>query len=147
MEIAQHMNNGQQTFSEHAKMELKNYSDALRDIMNLSVKAFVENDIDTAIRVEPLEEVIDYLHSKVKRHHIKRLQEGKCTIELGIDLEDLITNYERTADHCSNIAVGMLQTKIEGLEAHEYIDDVKKEAGGNFRKLYQEYKEKYVDNL
>lgn len=147
MEIAQHMNNGQQTFSEHAKQELKSYSDALREIMNLALQAFIENDMEAAIRVEPLEEVIDYLHSKVKRHHIKRLQSGKCTIELGLDLEDLITNYERTADHCSNIAVGMLQTKVEGLEAHEYVIELKNEVGGTFQELFKEYREKYVDNL
>lgn len=147
MEIAQHMNNGQQTFSEHAKQELKNYSNALREIMELALQAFIENDMEAAIRVEPLEEVIDYLHSKVKRHHIKRLQNGKCTIELGLDLEDLITNYERTADHCSNIAVGMLQTKIEGLEAHEYVIELKNEVGGTFQNLFKEYREKYVDNL
>lgn len=147
MEIAQHMNNGQQTFSEHAKQELKNYSNALREIMELALQAFIENDMEAAIRVEPLEEVIDYLHSKVKRHHIKRLQNGKCTIELGLDLEDLITNYERTADHCSNIAVGMLQTKVEGLEAHEYVIELKNEVGGTFQNLFKEYREKYVDNL
>lgn len=147
MEIAQHMNNGQQTFSDHAKQELKNYSNALREIMDLALQAFIDNDIEAAVRVEPLEEVIDYLHAKVKRHHIKRLQNGKCTIELGLDLEDLITNYERTADHCSNIAVGMLQTKIEGLEAHEYVIELKNEAGGTFQKFFEEYRVKYVDNL
>ncbi|MBD5088872.1 MAG: Na/Pi cotransporter family protein [Clostridiales bacterium] len=147
MEIAQHMNNGQLNFSEHAKQELKNYSNALREIMNLALQAFIENDIEAAIRVEPLEEVIDYLHAKVKRHHIKRLQSGKCTIELGLDLEDLITNYERTADHCSNIAVGMLQTRVEGLEAHEYVIELKNEVGGTFQKFFEEYRIKYVDNL
>lgn len=147
MEIAQHMKNGQLTFSEHAKRELKNYSEALREIMNMAFQAFTENDIETAIRVEPLEEVIDYLHAKVKRHHVRRLQEGKCTIELGLDLEDLITNYERTADHCSNIAVGMLQTRVEGLEAHEYVNELKKEVDGAFKELFEEYREKYVNNL
>lgn len=147
MEIAQHMNNGQLNFSSNAKKELKNYSNALREIMNLALEAFSENDMEKAILVEPLEEVIDYLHAKVKRHHVKRLQDGTCTIELGLDLEDLITNYERTADHCSNIAVGMLQTKIEGLEAHEYMIELKNESGGAFRQLFQEYKKKYVDNL
>lgn len=141
MEIARGMQEKNQQFSDSAAKELHKFSDALKEIMSISLVAFETGDMELAEKVEPLEEVIDYLHAKVKRHHVKRLQNGNCTIELGLDLEDLITNYERAADHCSNIAVSLIQIKHDEFETHEYIETLKKDS--KFETMFKEYKEKY----
>ena len=112
--------------------------------MTISIAAFKTGSSELASKVEPLEEVIDCLHAEVKRNHIRRLQNGKCTIELGLDLEDLITNYERSSDHCSNIAVNMIQIKEDGFETHEYLDDIKKNQNSGFNEMFEEYKKKYI---
>ena len=78
-----------------------------------------------ATKVEPLEEVIDTLNDEVKKKHVKRLRKGKCTIELGFVLSDITTNFERIADHCSNIAVCIIQTNEDGFDTHEYLDNLK----------------------
>ncbi|MBO5522442.1 MAG: Na/Pi cotransporter family protein, partial [Roseburia sp.] len=109
VENAQQMNKDGATFSKKAKEEMRIYGDAIADILNRTTKAFVEGDDDLARTVEPLEEVIDEINKDVKKNHMKRLRKGKCTIELGLVLSDLAMNYERVADHCSNIAVYMLQ--------------------------------------
>ena len=141
MEIARGMQEKKEQFSESATTELHKFSDALKEIMSISLVAFETGDIELAEKVEPLEEVIDYLHAKVKRHHVKRLQNGSCTIELGLDLEDLITNYERTADHCSNIAVSLIQIQKDEFETHEYLEEYRKDS--KFESMFKEYKAKY----
>lgn len=143
MEIAQSMNNKKQEFSKSAKEEIRQYGRALKEIMTLALDAYKSGDVKIAKKVEPLEEVIDYLHVEVKNRHIRRLQKGKCTIDLGLDLEDLITNYERTADHCSNIAISLIQLKEDGFETHEYLVDLKKNKASGFDAMFQEYKKKY----
>ena len=143
MEIAQSMNNKKQEFSKSAKEEIRQYGRALKEIMTLALEAYKSGDVKIAKKVEPLEEVIDYLHVEVKNRHIRRLQKGKCTIDLGLDLEDLITNYERTADHCSNIAISLIQLKEDGFETHEYLVDLKKNKASGFDAMFQEYKKKY----
>lgn len=144
MEIAQKMHNSGESFSNSAMNELRNYGNALKEIMTISIAAFKTGSSELASKVEPLEEVIDCLHADVKSNHIRRLQKGKCTIELGLDLEDLITNYERSADHCSNIAVNMIQIKEDGFETHEYLDDIKKNQNSGFNEMFEEYKRKYI---
>ena len=103
---------------------------------------FEEEDISKAELVEPLEEVIDYLQTEVKKRHVKRLQKGKCTIEMGFVLSDVITSYERISDHCSNIAVCLMQVKEDGYDTHEYLKDMKHNE--IFNEQYNKYKEKYV---
>lgn len=132
-------------FSYVASKELQVYGDALKEIMNMTVDVFTADNLDEAVRVEPLEEVIDRLNSKIKKNHVKRLQNGECTIDIGLILEDTITNYERVADHCSNVAVCMLQVREDEYGTHEYLDNVKHD-DTQFKKLYQEYKEKYYLN-
>lgn len=144
MEIAQKMHKSGGSFSNSAMNELRNYGNALKEIMTISIAAFKTGSSELASKVEPLEEVIDCLHAEVKRNHIRRLQNGKCTIELGLDLEDLITNYERSSDHCSNIAVNMIQIKEDGFETHEYLDDIKKNQNSGFNEMFEEYKKKYI---
>lgn len=100
------------TFSRKGEEEMNLYGAAIRDILTRTTDAFVNNDQALAHTVEPLEEVIDELNKDVKKHHMKRLRKGKCSMELGLILSDLAMNYERVADHCSNIAVYMWQLKV-----------------------------------
>ena len=144
MEIAQDMHKKGESFSNHAMSEIRNYGNALKEIMTLSIAAFRTQSFELASKVEPLEEVIDCLHAEVKSNHIRRLQKGSCTVELGLDLEDLITNYERTADHCSNIAVALIEIKKDGFETHEYLEDIKKDKDSGFNEMFEEYKKKYI---
>ncbi len=122
MEAAKEMYDKQMSFSDKAKVELQIYTEALMRIVDEAVDAFIHNDRKMARLVEPLEEVIDGLNKELKERHIRRLREGKCTIELGFILSDITTNCERIADHCSNVAVSVLQVKYTELESHEYLD-------------------------
>ena len=130
-------------FSEKAALELRIFTEAVRDIVNMAFDAFKAEDINEATKVEPLEEVIDDLNMELKARHIRRLREGKCTIELGFVHSDIITNYERIADHCSNIGVCIIEIKQEGFDTHEYLGIMKREDNEQFRKQYALYKEKY----
>ena len=130
------------SFSKKAEEEMNIYKMAIEDILNRTISAFTENDEKKALTVEPLEEVIDELNKNIKKHHIKRLRKGKCTIELGLILSDLATNYERVADHCSNIAVCLIQEQDTALEAHSYINGLKDE-DHSFERQVEELGEKY----
>lgn len=124
MESAREMADKELAFSKKAEEEFRIFTGAVRDIVNTSVLVFQEEDLKLAAMVEPLEEVIDYLNTEVKRRHMKRLRKGKCTIEMGFVLSDLTTNYERVSDHCSNIALCLLQLNEENFETHEYQDNL-----------------------
>ncbi len=142
-ETAQEMHKKELVFSEKASAELQTYIQALRKIVSMTMQAFNTDDYDLAKHVEPLEDVIDGINSKAKKHHIKRLQKGKCTIALSVPFEDLLTNFERVSDHCSNVAVCMIQTKDDVYDTHEYLDTLKENNTPEFRAMYEEYKEKY----
>ena len=104
---------------------------------------YEKNDIEGAAKIEPLEQVIDRLTAKIKSRHIARLQQGDCTIEMGFVLSDLITNCERISDHCSNIAVAVIEGQFDGFDPHQYLNNMKNE-NEDFKTLYAEYKEKYA---
>ena len=123
MESAEEMHEKKLYFSRKAEEELAVFTGAVKDIINTSFRVFIEEDLSLADKVEPMEEVIDYLNSEVKKRHIKRLRKGKCTIEMGFVLSDISTNYERVADHCSNIALCLLQLNEENFGTHEYKDN------------------------
>ena len=142
-DICRRMNETGAVFSEKAKAELSVYKDAVQNIVEMTVDAYEKEDLQEASHVEPLEEAINELNSAVKKQHIKRLQKGKCTIELGISLENLINNYERVADHCSNVAVAMLQLKSDNFDTHEYLDNMKKDSNIDFQSMYTYYREMY----
>lgn len=142
-ETAQEMHKKDLVFSEKASAELQTYIRALRKIVSMTMQAFNTDDYDLAKHIEPLEDVIDGINSKAKKHHIKRLQKGKCTIALSVPFEDLLTNFERVSDHCSNVAVCMIQTKDDVYDTHEYLDTLKENNTPEFRAMYEEYKEKY----
>ena len=128
---------------ENAQEEMKVYSTALRDILERTTNAFVEGDEALARTVEPLEEVIDELNKTVKKNHMKRLRKGKCTIELGLVLSDLAMNYERVADHCSNIAVYMMQLEDTQLEEHSFTEQLDAEESAEFTKQLNEFEKIY----
>ena len=120
-------------FSKKAVEELDIFSRSVLDIVDISVDVFESGDLNLAMSVEPLEQVIDYLNKEEKQRHIKRLRKGKCTIELGFILTDISTDFERIADHCSNIAVCILQVSEDGFDTHEYLDHLKNENNEEFK--------------
>ena len=130
-------------FSGDAQRELAVLSGALREILQLSVDAFISEDVDMAYRVEPLEERIDILCDEMKLNHVDRLQEGVCSLNQGFVFNDLITNYERVADHCSNIAIAIIELQDEQYDAHGYIINLKELHSHNFDELYEEFTKKY----
>ncbi len=130
-------------FSPKAKTELDILSSAVREEVDISFDAFKSNNKNEADKVEPLEELIDTLAVELKARHIRRLREGKCTIELGFAHSDILNNLERVADHCSNIAVDVIQSDQLEFDAHEYLDRIKNKDNQQFARDYKTYKEKY----
>ena len=143
VECVQQMQKEDAKFSKKAEEEMNIYSKAVRDILERTTGAFINTDIPLARSVEPLEEVIDGLNKTVKKHHMKRLRKGKCTIGLGLVLSDLAMNYERVADHCSNIAVYMMQLNDTGLEEHSFTEQMDEKESAEFTKLENEFEQKY----
>ncbi len=141
---AQEISDKQINFSDNATAELKVATDAIKEILELTEKAFADDDIALAMQVEPLEQVIDDLLAEIKSRHIARLTGGKCTIELGFVLSDLLTNYERVSDHCSNIAVCQIQISKSVFDTHEYLNEYKSSGSETFTHSFDEYKDKYV---
>ncbi|MBQ4542687.1 MAG: Na/Pi cotransporter family protein [Clostridia bacterium] len=130
------------TFSEKAMADLKVITAAVDEILALSIEALVNEDLEKAAFVEPLEQVIDKLKRVIKNGHISRLRQGDCTMELGFILSDLLTNYERISDHCSNIAVCFIEIANDSFETHEYLKQVKS-GGANFDEMFEAYNQKY----
>lgn len=130
-------------FTKHAKQEIDTLITAVNDICSLTVESFCNDDEASAAHVEPLEEVIDTLSKKIKENHIKRLQKGKCTIEMGFILEDILTGLERVSDHCSNIAVEMLTIYDNDYSTHEYFKNFSKEEREVFDAEYEELIKRY----
>ena len=131
-------------FSAQGEKELKVLISAVSEIVGTAVSAFVDNNIERAYRVEPLEELIDNLCDEMKMHHIDRLQKGICTLHHGFVFNDLLTNLERVSDHCSNIAVAMIELESESFDAHEYINSLIEVRSHCFDEYYEEYSKKYV---
>lgn len=131
-------------FSDEAERELSIMEAAVKEIIEISFRSFINNDVQTAIRVEPLEEIIDGLCDEMKSHHVDRLQQGICTLTQGFVFNDLITNYERVADHCSNIAVAIIELESDSFDTHEYLSSVKEMKDAAFARYYDEYQEKYA---
>lgn len=143
MESAKEMFEKEQTFSKKAQEELAVFTSAVKDIMNTTILTFQEEDLKLAAMVEPMEEVIDTLNAEVKKRHIKRLRKGKCTIEMGFVLSDVTTNYERISDHCSNIALCLLQLNEENFGTHEYENSVTSQDNTAFMAEVKRLREHY----
>lgn len=132
------------SFSDEAKADLHILVTAVEEILDIAIRSFGEDDAHLAAHVEPLEQVIDGLGNDIKARHIKRLKQGNCTIELGFILSDVLTNCERVSDHCSNIAVCIIQIRKEELNTHGYLNQVKHSVKGEFVDDFNKYAEKYV---
>ena len=142
-QVAQEKHDKKITFSESGEHEMDMLTGAVSEILDLSFSAFIEENLDKAYRVEPLEELIDVLCDELKRRHVERLQKGICSLEIGFVFNDLLTNFERVADHCSNIAVAMIELNQDEFQTHDYINNLKELRSHNFDRLYAQYAEKY----
>ena len=129
---------------EDARREMQVITAAVSEIVDLATQALTEENLEIAKQVEPLEQIIDKLKHKIKNNHINRLRDGSCTVEMGFILSDLLTNCERVADHCSNIAVCMIQIHDNSFDTHSYISDLKATNNEEFRKKFTVFSEKYM---
>lgn len=142
-ECAQEMHDKKLNFSKYATHELAVLRSAVSEIVALAVKAFVEDDLSIAYRIEPLEEKIDSLCDEMKLHHINRISDGTCTLQLGFVFNDLLTNLERMADHCSNIGVAMIELASGALETHDYYNKLMEETTDQFKESFAKYDAKF----
>ena len=131
------------TLTEPALREYDVISSAVCETLDLAVRAFSENDTAVAVKVEPLEQVIDSLKEQLRTRHIIRMQEGLCSIEVGFVWSDMLTNLERVSDHCSNIAGCVIDTAQHNLNTHELLRATKKD-NSDYDRRYAEYAEKYA---
>lgn len=143
-ESAKEMHVKELKFSKKAEEEIAVFSGLIREIVDTSVKVFETEDVNLAKEVEPMEEVVDGLNDEIKKRHVKRLRKGKCTIELGFSLSDITTNYERVADHCSNIAISLIQIPDDVYGSHEYVDNLEKGEDSQYHEALIKYTEKYM---
>ncbi len=141
---AKEIHDKQISFSEEAHHELSVITAAVREILDITMKAFSGENIELAMKVEPLEEVIDDISDEMKLNHIERLQQGRCSINQGFVFNDLITDFERISDHCSNIAVALIEIYSGSFATHEYLGQVKEEHNDIFDKCYNEYKTRFA---
>ncbi|MCR5057793.1 MAG: Na/Pi cotransporter family protein [Clostridiales bacterium] len=131
-------------FSDEAIEELSVMTKALKEILRMTTEAFVKQDVKLAMQVEPLEEVIDDLCDKMKLRHVERLQKGQCTITQGFVFNDLSTNFERVSDHCSNIAVAIIEMEAESFDTHEYLGRIKEKQSPDYQKYYENYSKQFT---
>ena len=142
-EAVQEIQDKKVNFSEMADKELRVLENAIGDITDMTINAFIKNDRVLAMRIEPLEEVVDDLCDEIKANHIERVSRQECTLENGFVFNDLLTDYERISDHCSNIAVDIIESGPEGIKLHEYHMKHDYRSDEEFQKYFSEYKEKY----
>ena len=143
IKVAREIHEKKIVFSPAAQQELTTIVEALDEILDITVRAYLNSDVELAGRVEPLEQVIDRLTAVCKDNHIRRLQKGACTIEGGFVLSDLLNNYERISDHCSNVAVAIIEVEHNSFDTHKYLNGVKY-GNSTFNEIYDAYSEKYV---
>lgn len=142
-ETAREIHEKKLEFSRSANRELDTLASAVAQIVVLTTDAFTHDDLAAARRVEPLEEVIDELCDEIKIRHVKRIQSGDCTLAHGFVFNDLLTNYERIADHCSNIAVAMIELEMDQFDTHEYLHQIKESHEEAFNRAFREFESEY----
>ena len=130
------------SFTPDAAAELKNLANAIDEIMEITFNAYLGNDPVLAGDVEPLEQVVDRLIANIRKGHILRLQRGQCTIEAGFVLNDILNNFERISDHCSNIAVAIIEAKLSSFDTHKYLNDLKY-GDEEFKHKFEAFSSKY----
>lgn len=134
------------SFSDEAYKELVVLEEAVMESLQLTIVAFGTEDLRHAVRVEPLEEVIDYLCDELKNRHITRMQQGLCSLEKGFIYLDVLTNLERISDHCSNVAVCLIEMQHDSFDTHEYLNNLKTSGEMEYTKMYNAYRQKYSLN-
>ncbi len=148
LESAEEMHSKNIQFSQDARDELQVLEDAVQDILNRTTDAFRKGDLHLAGKVEPLEAVVNELVRAIKAHHIARLQAGSCSIEYGFVLDDLLTNYERVCDHCSNVAVAQIEVAQDSFDTHAYLNDLRHgndtKESEEFHRRLERYRERYL---
>ena len=143
LESSEELREKKRTLSEEAVKEFEVLAGAVSEILDMTLHAFRERDLKTALDVEPLEQVIDQLKEQLRTRHILRMQQGRCSVESGFVLSDLLTNLERTSDHCSNIAGCLIDTAHHNLNLHETLSAAKT-SGNGFEEKYRAYAGKYT---
>ncbi len=143
MEVAKELNEKKIQFSSEASKELETLEAAIRRIVSMTFEAFQNSDLEAAYRVEPLEDWIDSLCQTAKLNHVARVQAQNCTLQQGFVFSDLLANCERVADHCSNIAVALIELNADSFDTHEYLNEVKNINNERFTEYYLEYKKEY----
>lgn len=143
LESTQEMRKKQICFSSEGRADLYLMMNAITEVINLAVDSFLSSNVETAKKVEPLEDVIDAMHVELRARHIDRLQKGGCTIVLGFIFMDMLANFERISDHCSNIALCIMQLELGSFTMHGYIDEIKTSVDENYQNRLSEYATKY----
>ena len=143
LEAGEELRDKKIVFTDAARAELQQLSAAVSEVVELAMRAFMANDLTAAAQVEPLEQVVDELKAKLRSRHILRLQRGECSIEAGFIWSDLLTDLERVADHCSNIAGCVLEMRYERLDLHGYLDMVRT-GNAEYTASYESYARKYT---
>lgn len=143
LKTAEEMHTKGIAFSAQAAHELQVLTSAIREILSLTNQAYAANDVALAGRVEPLEQVIDGLTAEIKNNHVNRLQSGECTIEMGFVLSDTLNNYERISDHCSNIAVAIIELVHNSFDTHHYLNAIKYD-NEDFSKAYEQFADRFA---
>jgi len=133
-----------QQFTEEAAAQLAVLKHAIGEILDLTCRAYQQNSLELAAQVEPLEQVIDGLIRKARSSHLSRLNNGQCTIEMGFVLADVLNNYERVSDHCSNIAVAVIEAESDRFDSHDYLESIKTGENREFQQSYKQFAEKYA---
>lgn len=141
--VAKEINEKGISYSGEAQHELNVIQSAISEILAITVDSFVRDDIELAAKVEPLEEVIDSLCDEMKLHHVDRLQKGLCSLEQGFTFNDLLTNYERISDHCSNVALAIIELETDEFNTHEYLKNIEKMKQESFTRHFEEFQSKY----
>jgi phosphate:Na+ symporter len=151
MDISIFINENNVKLSSAAKTELDVAIGAVKDILNLAITIFANDDVNLAVEVEPLEEVVDVICGTLKSRHVERLKHNECTIEAGVAFNDLLANLERISDHCSNVALYVIdltgdkkEKKNDGFESHQYTRKIRSGENPAFEKKYEEYEAKYL---
>ncbi len=143
-EAAQELSEKKIVLSEEGRREIRIATSAIKEILDIAITAFDDDDLDLAFRVEPLEQAVDGIIEEIKLNHVNRLQTGTCTIQHGFVLSDILTNYERVSDHCSNIAVAMIELSKSSFDTHKYLDKLKTMSDPEFKEMFAEYQKKYA---
>jgi phosphate:Na+ symporter len=143
-EAVQEVQDKQVNLSAMADKELRVLEGAIGEITDMTINAFINNDRKLAMKIEPLEEVVDDLCDEIKANHIERVSRQECTLENGFVFNDLLTDYERISDHCSNIAVDIIESGPVGIKLHEYHMNHDYRSDEEFQRYFNEYKEKFA---